>query len=83
MTAALHSWLLHDKRLPTELGDLPCPALVIAGEDDQVVKLPLIEEFLQLNPAAQVVVLPRTGHQIQEEKPHEVITRLCDFFDSR
>ncbi len=80
--AARHSWLLYDKRLPAAIRDLSCPVLVIAGENDQVVKLSLVEEFLQLNPAARSVVLPRTGHQIQEEKPREVLAELCSFFDS-
>ena len=80
--ATKHSWLLYDKRLPADLAKLNCLMLVMAGEDDQVVKLPLIEEFLRLNPAAQLVVLSKTGHQIHEEQPREVVSKLCSFFDS-
>ena len=82
-TAAKHSWILYDKRLPAGLANLNCPILVMAGEDDQVVKLPLIEEFLRLNPSAQCIVLAKTGHQIHEEQPREVVAKLCDFFDSK
>ena len=81
-TLLRHNWLLNDKRLPKGLAQLECPVLVIAGEDDRIVKLKLMDEFLQLNPDAQFVVFSNTGHQIHEEKPTEVLTALCDFFDS-
>ncbi len=81
-TLLLHNWLLNDKRLPKGLADLKNPVLVIAGESDRVVRLKLIDEFLSLNPNAQYFVLSDTGHQLHEEKPREVVSKLCDFFDS-
>jgi pimeloyl-ACP methyl ester carboxylesterase len=54
------------------LEDLPVPALVLCGREDQVTPLALSEEAASLLPAAELVVVESSGHMTTLEQPGTV-----------
>jgi pimeloyl-ACP methyl ester carboxylesterase len=53
------------------LGDVRCPVLVLAGEDDPICPLPVVEELASLLPAetTRLVRLPGARHTIFRDRP--------------
>jgi pimeloyl-ACP methyl ester carboxylesterase len=53
------------------LGAVRCPVLVLAGEDDPVCPLPVVEELAGQLPAetTRLVRLPRARHTIFRDRP--------------
>ena len=53
------------------IGAVRCPALVLAGEDDPVCPLPVVEELASQLPAetTRLVRLPRARHTIFRDRP--------------
>ena len=53
------------------LGDVRCPVLVLAGEDDPVCPLPVVEELASQLPAGttRLVRLPGARHTIFRDRP--------------
>ena len=63
----------------TQLVDVP--TLVIAGENDHVEPLEILQQNLipYLMPGAQLLVIPSTGHLIPLEAPTELANAISDF----
>ena len=53
------------------IGAVRCPVLVLAGEDDPVCPLPVVEELASQLPAetTRLVRLPRARHTIFRDRP--------------
>jgi pimeloyl-ACP methyl ester carboxylesterase len=70
---ALRSWSL--------LGAVRCPALVLAGEDDPVCPLPVVEELAGRLPAetTRLVKLPGARHTIFRDRPDLAFPAVRDF----
>ena len=65
------------------LGSIRCPALVVAGRDDQLMPLEWLEELARGIPGARLVVLEGCGHMAPIEKPREVIAALREWLTGR
>lgn len=55
--------------LRAALPKLSAPTLIIWGEDDHILPLPLIEEWRGVMPSAQIEVIPNGGHLLLDEFP--------------
>lgn len=54
------------------------PVAVVVGEEDQIAPLEAAEHMVAAAPAAQLVVVPRSGHMSAVEQPDEVAAALSD-----
>lgn len=68
---ALHRW-----NVAGELGGLRVPALIVAGEKDELVPAAALEQMAQLLPRGRLVVWPEVGHSPQVERPDEFVRLL-------
>ncbi|HUG22328.1 alpha/beta fold hydrolase [Piscinibacter sp.] len=67
---------LHDK-----LAGMKAPALALWGEEEQVFHVSGARALQALLPAADVQVMPRTGHLPMMERPAETASRYLAFLD--
>ncbi|HZW03059.1 MAG TPA: alpha/beta hydrolase, partial [Anaerolineaceae bacterium] len=51
------------------LGQIRCPALVIGGEDDQVIPAAIQHEMAALIPGSELILYPGYGHGNDQENP--------------
>ena len=58
------------------------PALVVVGTRDLLTPVPAGRHLAHLLPDAEFVVLPKAGHQLMQERPHE-LADLLDAFVAR
>ena len=70
----------HDARVA--LRATRTPALVIVGTRDLLTPVPAGRHLAHLLPDAELVVLPRAGHQLMQERPDE-LAELIDAFAAR
>lgn len=57
-----------------------CPVLVLAGADDPICPLPLVEEFAaQLPAGARLVRLPNAGHTVFRDQPDLAFSAVEEF----
>ncbi|MCI2417759.1 alpha/beta fold hydrolase [Saccharopolyspora sp. K220] len=69
----VHSWLVPPGRsLWHRLPEIIAPALVVWGSDDRVVTVRKAPRAAALLPRGRLLVLPRTGHVAQMERPQMV-----------
>jgi len=61
------------------LGDLTCPALVVAGADDAVTPLAIQRELADGLPRARLSVVDRAGHFVMLEQPVACRTIFADW----
>jgi pimeloyl-ACP methyl ester carboxylesterase len=63
------------------LGSVTCPVLVLAGEDDPVCPLPVVEELASQLPAetTRLVRLPGAHHTIFRDRPDLAFPAVLDF----
>ncbi|MRW93700.1 alpha/beta fold hydrolase [Duganella sp. FT80W] len=62
-------------------GELTCPILIVASEQDKLVPADDIREFTTYNPAARLHVLQEgTGHMIPLEAPQVLADYMLDFY---
>lgn len=55
------------------------PSLVIVGTRDLLTPVPSASHLAHLLPRSELVVLPRAGHQLMQERPAEVAELIDDF----
>ena len=55
--------------------------MMIWGEDDGVLPPAITEMWKQFYPHAEVHMVPRAGHFIQEDAPEEVVELIKEFLD--
>jgi pimeloyl-ACP methyl ester carboxylesterase len=65
------------------LGAIRCPTLVIAGREDQLMPVALLEELAAGIPGARLEVLEACGHMAPMESPREVIALLREWLTGR
>lgn len=63
------------------LATITCPVLILAGEDDPMCPLPVVEELASQLPAktTRLVRLPRARHQIFRDRPDLAFPAIEDF----
>lgn len=69
-----------DNGLADGLDEVTVPTLLITGDADTVVPTADTERLATLMPAAELVVIARTGHLPQEEAPEQFVAALLDWF---
>lgn len=65
------------------LESIACPTLVVAGREDQLMPVALLEELARGIPGARLEVLEACGHMASMEKPREVIALLREWVTGR
>ena len=76
---------LHIERpdLMSRTGELHCPVMIVASEQDKLVPADDVREFTTYNPAAQLHMLSEgTGHMIPLEAPQALARHLLAFHAS-
>jgi pimeloyl-ACP methyl ester carboxylesterase len=68
-----------DDDLPEAIPRITAPTLVIWGEDDRLIPLPVGEELHRRIPHSHLHLLPGCGHVPQEECPAEFHAALLPF----
>ena len=62
-----------------DMGKFPGPSLVLFGADDPYLPPPNAERLAKSLPNAELQLLPKAGHFIQEDAPEEVADRIMRF----
>ena len=65
--------------LRPKLEQIQADTLVIWGEHDGILPVPLADELCRLVPRSRLTVLPRAGHNPMWEQPHEFNAAVLDF----
>jgi len=65
-----------------ELANVKVPSLVIVGEEDASLPVPVSQEIANALPNASLVVIPGAGHLSALEKPEAVTKAMLGFLDS-
>ncbi len=68
---------------PEKLRAISVPALILHGEQDNVVPVSHAREFAAAIPGAELIIYPTAGHLPQEENALQSITDLRDFLARR
>ncbi|MDN0074589.1 alpha/beta fold hydrolase [Crenobacter sp. SG2303] len=64
------------ERLPA----LPCPVLLVGGQDDAMVPVSALQTMHAALPDSQLALLPETGHMVPLEQPERLAALLADFY---
>ena len=68
--------------ISVRLGEISAPVLVVHGEDDVPIRLPVAQEWAALLPHGEFVALPGAGHTPPCERPAEFAEVIRRFMDS-
>lgn len=60
------------------LGQVDLPAFVVVGRRDLLTPVPFARILAEELPRAELTVLPEAGHQLMQERPHEVAALIRD-----
>lgn len=80
LVPSLSGLIEHDAREALKATDTP--SLVIVGTRDLLTPVPSASHLAHLLPDAELVVLPKAGHQLMQERPEE-LAQLIDAFVAR
>ncbi len=80
LVPSLAGLIEHDARVA--LRATRTPALVVVGTRDLLTPVPSGRHLAHLLPDAELVVLPKAGHQLMQERPDE-LAELIDAFVAR
>ena len=78
----LNARALEEYDYTEEIRKTDIPLLVLVGKKDLIVSRKMAEEFLELNPGAEVEVVEACGHSVNVEKPDFFTDRLIEFFET-
>lgn len=73
----LKGWTVMDR-----LGEIQTPTLVMAGRDDFIYPPEHQAELAARIPNAQLVIIDRAGHNVQDEQPIQAIQAVRSFLDT-
>jgi pimeloyl-ACP methyl ester carboxylesterase len=65
--------------MPAEFGQVEVPTLLISGEFDQIIPVPLGKNAARLNPRIEHVIIKNTGHFPMLEAPTEYLDAVYQF----
>jgi len=68
--------------LAERLSDIKVPTLVITGDSDEIVSPEDSARVASAVPGAELVVIPRAGHLVMEERPAEFLRSLGRFLEA-
>jgi len=71
------------KGLPTKFAKSTIPTLVVWGEQDRINSVNNASALKGLQPAVELVVVPDAGHNLQQEKPQEVLNIFNSFMKTK
>jgi pimeloyl-ACP methyl ester carboxylesterase len=77
LVPSLSGLIEHDAR--EALRATHTPSLVVVGTRDLLTPVPSASHLAHLLPNARLVVLPRAGHQLMQERPDELAELIDDF----
>jgi pimeloyl-ACP methyl ester carboxylesterase len=80
ITRMMKIWRSEPNLSPTELLNIQCPVLVMAGDDDVIAHSHTIELFQNI-PLGQLAILPGTSHGLVKEKPALVQLLIREFLE--
>jgi pimeloyl-ACP methyl ester carboxylesterase len=70
---------MYNASLPSLLGSVATPALVVWGRDDRIVPLECGERFAKALPQARLDIIDRAGHFVEMERPDELARLVVPF----
>jgi pimeloyl-ACP methyl ester carboxylesterase len=70
---------MYSQTLPHLLGGVRAPALVVWGDDDQVVPLSSGRRYAELLSNARLEIVPSCGHLVELEQPQALATLVTSF----
>ena len=74
------------QRVPVErvarIRTITAPTLVITGDTDRLVPPAMARQYHELIPGSELLVLERTGHLPQEERPEQVVDAVARWIDA-
>jgi pimeloyl-ACP methyl ester carboxylesterase len=65
------------------LRDIDCPTLVVAGRDDQIMPLAVLQELADGIAGARLTVIEDCGHMATIEQPARVLAALVDWLERK
>jgi pimeloyl-ACP methyl ester carboxylesterase len=65
------------------LADIRCPTLVVAGRDDQLMPVALLQELSDAIPGARLTVIEDCGHMATLEQPDRVREAFVDWLERK
>jgi pimeloyl-ACP methyl ester carboxylesterase len=68
--------LKQQRNLEDRLCNLKTPTLVVWGEDDRIAPVENGRALAQIQPSVRLVLLPHTGHQVQQESPQMLLDAI-------
>ncbi|MEK2690750.1 alpha/beta fold hydrolase [Bdellovibrio sp. GT3] len=74
---------LHRQNLSDKVAQLSFPVLIVAGKDDQVVRLPALQSLHEDVPRSKMLILENCGHYVPLEKPNELAKALNEFVNNQ
>ena len=72
-------WLTEPNYTPKEMSNIKAQTLVLAGENEEFVRLDYARELSQVIPNAKLNIIPNTGHSVPLEKPKLVNEAVINF----
>lgn len=61
------------------VADIHCPVLLIVGDGDMLVPVPLATDFANRLPNGEIRVVPGVGHDVQFQRPEWLASTLSEF----
>lgn len=58
---------------------ISCPTLVVVGENDGVIPLTVVHDYVEIIPGARFAVIPQAGHLSNLEQPEAFLHRVREF----
>jgi pimeloyl-ACP methyl ester carboxylesterase len=75
-------WFGLPVRTPPDLASIRCPVLLIRGAESRLLTADGAAELIERLPDARLVEIPQAGHNVQIERPGEVLAAVTTFLDA-
>lgn len=74
-------WFGLPSRPRPDFADIPCPTLLIRGEESTLLPAEAAEDTARALPEGRLVEIPGAGHHVQLDRPAATIEALADFLE--